>query len=549
MTDWFTQGVRSAAAWSPSDVPKPVSGNSVEAFITPLDFFVSLGATIRACTGDGDFIYLSGWELDLSTLMDPVGASSRATLLDLLTAASKQKVQVRVLLDSTLNRGANKNVADAIAKMGGGGIIDWFHQPTGSQHQKLAIVRAGGNLTAYCGGGDIANHRSGRDGFVGPPPSSATLEEKSQEWHDVQVAVRGPAAVDIWNSYSQRWHSTADAGAGPSLTSLLIQVLTVHGAPTITSPTQADGTSAPTPGNLDAQVVRTYPSIASNHFNTKVLGALISPLAFGYPFANSGEHGILDLIVNAISKTESTIYLEDQYLVDSVAAGSLPAVTESLRKTIEKPGFGLMVIAIAGTGTVQGELHQGASRRKEFIEQLGPAAQKKVVTYQYKGDLNSPYWFHSKTWIFDDAFAVISSANVCRRSFTNDAELGVGVFQPTQDGTSNFAKDLRVKLWLRHLNARPFGASGPPTPPLATAADVDDFVAAAKLWNSAPLLYQVDLTADKTADIPLTNADAYINQFIPIELFKMVPALSRLRSMAASKNRDIEWSLIDPDGS
>merc|ERR1712217_558112 len=60
---------------------------------------------------------------------------------------------------------------------------------------------------------------------------------------------------------------------------------------------------------------------------------------------------------------------------------------------------------------------------------------------------------HSKMWVIDDVWALIGSANVGYRSFTNDPELGAAIVGSehvtSADGTvvTRFAHDVRVRSW------------------------------------------------------------------------------------------------------
>src|SRR5208283_4980090 len=113
-------------------------------------------------------------------------------------------------------------------------------------------------------------------------------------------------------------------------------------------------------------------------------------------------------------------------------------------------------------------------------------AATKVKIYAYKALPVSPYLVHSKMWIFDDKFAIISSANSNRRSYSHDSEVGVGVADPAAaSGEMPFAQDLRVKLWLKHLNAKG---------PTRKSSDVLDFEAGAKLWDTPDIAVEpIDL--------------------------------------------------------
>ena len=62
---------------------------------------------------------------------------------------------------------------------------------------------------------------------------------------------------------------------------------------------------------------------------------------------------------------------------------------------------------------------------------------------------------HSKVLIVDDEIAIIGSANVNQRSFTNDSETSVVVFDDNHKNDNNFARNFRIKTWeefARHRN-------------------------------------------------------------------------------------------------
>lgn len=524
---WFKLPYRNFNAWDRSVPPLPVPGNQITPYIHIMDYYAALGQSIRKTRSNlADFVYIAGWELDLDTFIDPPSTNSRQTLRELLATASKQGVEVRVLLTDQPNEPPNRRTAQDIAKMGGGAIVDPFHKLTGAHHQKFVVIRNAEGIVAFCGGCDIANARLGRDGVRGTekPP---TGPQASAPWHDVQVRVKGPAVADLWNTYVQRFKEVA-SNRYPGTE---IRGIPVYGIEMLREPQLLD--SQLKSGDLNVQVVRTYPNYRKKHFGDELI---LAPFQSGYKFVPDGEMGIYNLLSHAIAQTLKTIYLEDQYLVNTVSMGSHSPITEALRQTIEKESFQKMIIVVAGTGTIQGELFQAASRRAEFIQQLGEKAAKKVAVYVYNGDKNSPYWFHSKTWVFDDQFALISSANCNRRGYSHDSEIGVGVTDLTS-GTKkiNFAHRLRMDLWLKHLNTQPEGANKLQFRKLIDN-DVWDFVGASPLWDKAPLLQRVDFMQNPEPDISLDEKFA-----------RKYPRVAKL--YRKFRKRNFEWDLIDPNGS
>jgi phosphatidylserine/phosphatidylglycerophosphate/cardiolipin synthase-like enzyme len=408
--------------------------------------------------------------------------------------------------------------------MGGGAYLDHLHKLTGSQHQKLVVIRNSEGVVAFCGGCDLANHRLGRDGVRGnekPEEIVFPKEMGSAPWHDVQVRVEGGAAADLWQDFVLRFRE-ATSPPGP---------IEGHGPTALREPTSADAQRHVS--NLDVQVVRTFPNLRKKHLGDSLFKS-------GYNFAPNGELTYYELLINALSHTSKTIYLEDQYMVESRDMSAFTAITTYIRQALERQSFEKMIILLAGTETVQVDLYQAGSRRAEFIQQLGPSAASKVATYVYKFDPNSPFWFHSKTWIFDDSFAVVGSANCNRRSYSCDSEIGVGVVDRTYtaEGRLNFAHRLRMDLWLKHLNALPKSGGASPYGVLKDN-DISNFVSASALWDKAPLLRRVDFTDKPVPDIRLNQA--FKNKYP-----NLTKAISHLEGLLS---RDIEWDLIDPDAS
>jgi phosphatidylserine/phosphatidylglycerophosphate/cardiolipin synthase-like enzyme len=534
---WFKQARRDLGSWDKKLVPLPVSGNRVTAYAEVLDYYVALGESIRATRAAlADFVYIAGWGLDLTAFVDPPKSNPRQTIGEVLEAAAKRKVEVRVILPAQPQEGQAQSLA-AVAKYGAGAILDPFMKLFGTHHQKFVVIRNGGGIYAFCGGCDIDNARLGRDGVPAGAKATSGAQE-SAGWHDVQLKIEGPAVVDIWNSFVQRFEEVATDYR--HLTALAISIpigrpktvgITAYDPLMLREPDKP--ASALVRGGLDIQVVRTYPNKGKKLFGDQLV---VPPKKPGYLFSPQGETGIYDLLVHALSQTKRTIYLEDQYLVNTMAMAGNASITDAIRRTIEKVSFQKMVILVAGTGTVRGELLQAGTRRADFIRQLGPTAASKVSAYTYGGDKNSPYWMHSKLWIFDDQFVVIGSANCNRRGYSHDSELDVGIADPDKrtDG-KHFAHRLRMDLWLKHLNGVPATlASG--TPPKVVDKDVVDFVAASALWDKAPLLRKEDFMVNAEADQPLTKA----------LVEKRNPAAALIYSQYGNRERD--WDIIDPNG-
>jgi phosphatidylserine/phosphatidylglycerophosphate/cardiolipin synthase-like enzyme len=192
----------------------------------------------------------------------------------------------------------------------------------------------------------------------------------------------------------------------------------------VTPPTVTDG--------IAVQITRTFPNTSSH--------ALFP--SGTYSFGASGDQSAKGLLKRAISLATKFIYVEDQYLVDMDISAALKAALPNIQK---------LIILIVQTASIEGELLQGWQRRKSFVDNLTAAAASKVIVCQLK----SPRYVHSKTWVFDDKFAIIGSANINRRGFTHDSEQTAGIFDSNARLRFFFAHELRMNLWAKHLKKRP----------------------------------------------------------------------------------------------
>jgi len=254
--------------------------------------------------------------------------------------------------------------------------------------------------------------------------------------HDVHCRIRGPAAWDHYQIFVKRWTDNIYSNRMPI------------------------NASIPIPGKCGdkhVQVALTYGN-GTKHAGIDIVPNVIPPTPRGYTFAPHGDRSAKALIRQAISNTQRFIYLEDQYLVDR-------SMSRALARKL--PSIEFLVILIAPTNSINGELFQGWRRRKDFIDNLVKVDPAKVIVCYHTKTL-----VHSKTWIFDDKFAIIGSANCNRRGYTHDSEQIVGIFQMNEADTLCFAHELRMNLWQKHLNLPP--------------ADVQDPIASAANWRTPP---------------------------------------------------------------
>ena len=173
-----------------------------------------------------------------------------------------------------------------------------------------------------------------------------------------------------------------------------------------------------------------------------------------YNFAQKGSTTAYYMIDHAIQQAKKYIYVEDQYLVNLFIAKEL-----NLQISKNKD---LKVIILTSDSRITTDLFAPFSLRAKFIKTLtGNTYPHKQVAICYR-KVNKPHnYVHAKTWIFDDEFAIIGSANCNNRGYTHDSEVVAGIYGILYDKeidpwnhNLNIATALRMRLWSEHLQKK-----------------------------------------------------------------------------------------------
>jgi phosphatidylserine/phosphatidylglycerophosphate/cardiolipin synthase-like enzyme len=505
---WFAQKE------NPPGQPTPLvrDGNEVKYLFGGREAFREIARAFASARRSGDFIYIIAWWLDVSIELVPAEEATARDLeanpacvgrkvSDLLTDAVKAGVQIRALLapmpgdnaevnlaakdfinvilidlakarakaNSEANRLAGKNIdkdAEKEAAELSGALIDEMREGlVGTHHQKIIIVNAEGKLTAFCGGVDLNKDRVG-----------VVHQGKGQPLHDVHCRIRGHAAYDLLKIFVERWEAVvrwlderqkrhnafqATMGIPPqsrgprsTLDAELVkqglsedrekciapctQEAVLIGAKTLEK-IEEDTKARKLPeraGRLRVQIARTY-------------GHGSDP----YHFAQKGEHSILEMIKSAIAASERFIYFEDQYMVS-------PDIASLLAQRLRDQARPLEHVTILTSHNDIGDMPHCTQYREEFLATLFGFGDRLRIFSLYNPDRQVSLdefhgsYVHAKVWVFDDAFAIIGSANCNNRGMLHDSEVAAGIYDPSDDNqlTFRFAHRLRMRLWARHLN-------------------------------------------------------------------------------------------------
>jgi phosphatidylserine/phosphatidylglycerophosphate/cardiolipin synthase-like enzyme len=278
------------AAWS--------TGNQVRPLEHGRAYFAELLAVVRAMQ-PGDLLLFTDWRGDPDERLAGPGTEVSHVLAD----AARRGVVVRGLIwRSHLDRlryheAENRHLSEEIQAAGGECLLDMRVRGGGSHHQKLVVLRHRGRPerdVAYVGGIDLCHGRkddADHSGDEQPCPLGGVYGTRPA-WHDMQLAIHGPAVGDLELTFRERWEDPAPLTRNP-YRRRRDRILRPTG-PASCPPQRPD----PPPCGTDAvQVLRTYP------YRRR-----------GYQFAPAGERSIARGYVKALQRARHLVYLEDQYL-------------------------------------------------------------------------------------------------------------------------------------------------------------------------------------------------------------------------------------------
>lgn len=409
-----------AQAWS--------EGNHVRWLIHGATYFRVLYDAIEA-TGPGDVLLFTDWQgnADEQLIGEP-----GSEVVDVFSRADERGVAVHGLVwRSHLDQAGffateNRHLGERLQERGAEVLLDMRVRAGGSHHQKFVVIRHGDDRSrdvAFVGGIDLAHNRRDDAVHAGDPQSQRLTKEYGAHppWHDVQVAIQGPAVYDVETVFRERWSDPAPLSRAPwrRLADLLRRL------DSSADPLPPQGPPPPPAGNHTVQLLRTYPDLGRRR---------------GYPFAKDGERSVARGYRKAVRRAEHLIYVEDQYFWGHDVARIF---LEQLRA---RPELHLIVVVplvpdLDGLNRVPQQLG-----RARAIGRLMDAAPARVAAYGLESHAGVPVYVHAKVCIVDDIWASTGSDNFCRRSWTHDSELTAVVLD------EGYARGLRLTLAAEHLD-------------------------------------------------------------------------------------------------
>jgi len=403
-------------------------GNLVRPLIHGAAYFKALYDALEA-TEEGDLVLLTDWQGDADERLTGEPGSE---VVEVLGRAHERGVAVHGLVwrshfDQTgFFAKENRHLGEQLQQRGAEVLLDMRVRAGGSHHQKFLVIRHHEDPSrdvAFVGGIDLAhNRRDDADHHGDPQPQPLTKEYgDNPPWHDVQVAIQGPAVHDVETVFRERWDDPAPLSRAPwrRLADRLRGLdESPDGLPDQLPP-------PPPAGEHVVQLLRTYPD-----------------LRFGadYPFANGGERSVARGYDKALRRAERLVYIEDQYFWGR-DVGDL--FVERLR---DQPELRVvLVIPLVPDLDGPNRVAQLLGRRRA-LRRMMEVAPDRVAAYGLENHAGTPVYVHAKVCIVDDTWASTGSDNFSRRSWTHDSELTAVVLDAA------YARDLRLTLAAEHLD-------------------------------------------------------------------------------------------------
>jgi phosphatidylserine/phosphatidylglycerophosphate/cardiolipin synthase-like enzyme/uncharacterized membrane protein YdjX (TVP38/TMEM64 family) len=291
--------------------------------------------------------------------------------------------------------------------------LDDDHPTYGAQHQKVVVID---DAVAFSGGLDLCTHRWDTPAHAAFDPGRRTPGgEPYQPFHDVQLAVSGPAAAALGDLVRERWHRLTGQRLRPP------------------PPPRTD----PWPPTLQPELTDAAIGIARTE-----------PRYRGRPAVREVETLFRDMIAAA----ERFIYCESQYLTSAVIGAALAA------RLAEPHG---PEVVLVGPVEASGWLEQATIGllRGRLVRRLEEADHHGRLRLYYPvvpgGAAPTPVFVHSKVFIIDDDAMRVGSANLSNRSMGVDSECDLVIAAAGDPRVRAAVAAFRDRLLGEHLGVAP----------------------------------------------------------------------------------------------
>ncbi|HEX7460903.1 MAG TPA: phospholipase, partial [Dermatophilaceae bacterium] len=197
-------------------------GNAVRPLIHGATYFAELHQRVSQMR-EGDLLMFVDWRGDPDERLN-VSASSE--IGKVFADAARRGVDVRGLVWRShwdrlaFSAAENRHLGDEINDAGGQCLLDMRVRTMGSHHQKFVVLRHRDRPeldVAFLGGVDLCHGRRDDASHQGDPqrqPMAAAYGPRPP-WHDVQLAIIGPAVGDVETVFRERWEDPQHLSRSP----------------------------------------------------------------------------------------------------------------------------------------------------------------------------------------------------------------------------------------------------------------------------------------------------------------------------------------------
>jgi phospholipase D1/2 len=300
---------------------------------------------------------------------------------------------------------------------------DNTHPIGGSHHQKVVVID---DAVAFSGGIDLTSRRWDTCEHAPQNLHRVTAGAPYPPFHDLMMAVEGPAARALGDMLRERWlHATHETLDPPWARKSLFRRVGPHPAGTVW-PESLDKPLC----DVDVGISRTAPPINGR----------------------AGVREVEALYVDMIAAARHSIYIENQYFTADKVGDALAA------RLAEPDGPEVVVVLRELSHGWLEELTMQTLRTK-LIERLRTADLhgRFRVYYPLVGGLPSGTCIdvHSKLIVVDDEIVRIGSANLANRSMGLDTECDLTIEARGREDVRAGICDLRAQLLAEHLGFEP----------------------------------------------------------------------------------------------
>ncbi|RJX31850.1 MAG: hypothetical protein C4531_06925 [Desulfurivibrio sp.] len=283
------------------------------------------------------------------------------------------------------------------------------HHPVGaSHHQKIVVID---DALAFVGGIDLTQHRwDTREHRPDDPRRVDVAGRGYRPFHDVQMAVSGPAAAALGELARDRWHRATGKRLGP---------------------TRADPAGDCWPDDLEPEMRGVGVAIART-----------SPAYNGVEEVREIEQ----LHFDSLEKARRSIYIENQYLT----ADRIGKILEKCLQREQGPEI-IIVTPLKTEGWLS--RHTMDVLRGRMIHRLRQADRfgRLRIFYPDLAGLDGTLNVHAKVTVIDDEFVRVGSANLNNRSMGIDTECDLAIEAGGREEVRKAIRAFRSRLLAEHL--------------------------------------------------------------------------------------------------